>query len=219
MRSAVSSIPVRAAPATPVHVKKPAAGYWIAASVAIAGLLAGAIWGAFLFTGLRDHVSGFARATVPGSTLVTITQATGGVVYFEGSGPVTLVRLRVDVTGPAGAPVQVQSYGGDLRYDAPGGRVGHAVATFDASSPGVYMVTTSATGLGDGRLAVGDSYARRSALTAFAAGGVIFGSILLGGAIALFTSSPRRHRLGAGKADGSDCADYATSGPGVRAPS
>ncbi|HEX6888604.1 MAG TPA: hypothetical protein VF143_10910 [Candidatus Nanopelagicales bacterium] len=141
-------------------------GYALAVLVAVVGATAAALWAV---TGFLDQVQRpeqFARAEVPGVTSVAITQTGPHVVYVEGSGSGTVEAADLAVIGPQGAPVGVRPYVGDLRYDVPGapGRVGTAVAVFDAGRTGTYQVGTGAGTADHGiattaTLAVGDDLA------------------------------------------------------------
>jgi hypothetical protein len=137
----------------------------LAVLVAIVGTTAAALWAV---TGFLDQVQRpeqFARTETPGIASVTITQTGAHVIYLEGAAPVELDAADVTVIGPQGSPVAVRPYALDVRYDVPGapGRVGTAVAVFDADRTGTYQVGTQAIAAGQTAttttLAVGDDLA------------------------------------------------------------
>jgi hypothetical protein len=69
--------------------KRPStAGYWVAAVVAVLGLMAAFLWGAVGITNTQDRVDGFARLAVPGATTVSVTDPGTMVVYHESAGEV-----------------------------------------------------------------------------------------------------------------------------------
>lgn len=130
--------------------------------VAVTGLAVGLIWA---LTALLDQVQQpehFTRAAVPGQVHVVLTQPGPHVVYHElasGPGPSqSLPVAHLEVRDPHGAPVHVEPYRTDLRYDH-GGALGTAVARFSAPRTGTYLVTASdPDGIG-GAIAVGDDLA------------------------------------------------------------
>ena len=69
--------------------KRPsAAGYWVAAVVAVLGLTAAFLWGAVGITNTQDRVDGLARLAVPGATTVSVSDPGTMVVYHESPGEV-----------------------------------------------------------------------------------------------------------------------------------
>lgn len=136
--------------------------YGLAVLVAVVGATAAALWA---ITGFLDQIQRpeqFARTEVPGITSVEITQTGSHVVYVEGTGSVELAAADLTVLGPRGTQVEVRPYALDLRYDVPGapGRVGTAVAVFDADRTGTYQVGAQAAAADHSTsLAVGDDLA------------------------------------------------------------
>jgi hypothetical protein len=119
-------------------------GYWVGGGLVAAACIGAVAWVVFAFFGLTNQVNGFQRMTVPGTATVHVAQAATRVLYFEG--PRTGApsgQLSIQVTGPAGNPVVVSAYRGDLRYDVPGesGRVGKAIASFQAAAAGDYQIS------------------------------------------------------------------------------
>ncbi len=125
-------------------------GYVLAVLVALVGSMATALWAV---TGFLDQVQRpeeFARTEVPGVMSVELSQAGSHVIYVEGAGPVRLTAAALSVIDPEQVTVPVHPYDLDLRYDVPAhpGRLGTAIATFDADRTGTYQVGTLA-GLAD----------------------------------------------------------------------
>jgi hypothetical protein len=75
-------------------------------------------------------------------------------------------QLRLTVTGPDGAAVPVSTYRSMARYDVDPGRLGRAVATFEASTVGQYRVSAARAVEAGGTLAVGDDFSRSIVLAA-----------------------------------------------------
>ena len=71
----------------------------------------------------------------------------------------SLDQLGVRITGPAGDIVTPKPTDLDMEYDARGGDLGTAVATFDATAPGAYTVTATTTPAAGTSFAVGPSVA------------------------------------------------------------
>ena len=69
--------------------KRPSiAGYWVAAVVAVLGLIAAFVWGAVGIGNTMDHVDGFDRLAVPGVTTVSVTDPGTILVYHESAAEV-----------------------------------------------------------------------------------------------------------------------------------
>jgi hypothetical protein len=160
-------------PPTPIH-KQPSSGwYWVAGILAVLGLTAALVWGAVGTISALDEVNSFERTTVPGAVTVPVTDPGTTVVYYEN--PAELARsatntptwqqLRLTVTGPDGALVPVSTYRSTARYDVDPGRLGRAVAKFEAATAGQYRVSTARAVEPAATLAVGDNFARDIAMT------------------------------------------------------
>jgi hypothetical protein len=166
-------------------------GYGLAVLVAVVGATAAALWAV---TGFLDQVQRpeeFARTPVPGVTSVEISQAGSHVIYLEGAAPVALDAADLTVRGPQGAQVEVRPYALDLRYDVPGapGKVGTAVAVFQAERTGTYRVGTRAVSADPTTttLAVGDDLAPEVIRTVALPSTIGVLSILAGIGLALAT--------------------------------
>lgn len=130
--------------------------------VATTGVVVCLIWAA---TALLDQVqepAHFSRAAVPGKLQVVLTQPGPHVIYREAArgraAPASAPGMALEVRDPDAAPVPVEPYLGDLRYDHGGAR-GTAVALFWAPRAGTYVVVASAPDAVGGVIAVGDDLA------------------------------------------------------------
>jgi hypothetical protein len=79
-RPPIPSLQARKRPST--------AGYWVAAVVAVLGLMAAFLWGAVGISNTLDRVDGFDRLAVPGATTVSVTDPGTMVVYHESAAEV-----------------------------------------------------------------------------------------------------------------------------------
>jgi hypothetical protein len=91
------------------------ARYWPAAAIAIVALVGAIGWGAARTLDVISSPDDFARVSVPGSMVIPITASGKLVVYYEGTTRPPLGQLDFTVLDPAGRPVVVTAYGGDLR--------------------------------------------------------------------------------------------------------
>jgi hypothetical protein len=134
-------------PPPQVRTRPSAAGYWIAAVVAVLGLTAAFLWGATGISATQDRVDGFDRLAVPGATTVSVTAPGTMVVYHESAAevaryaeptatgrPVTrwdpATRTIITVRYPSDAPTWQQL---GLSVTGPGG-VAVPVATYRSSA-------------------------------------------------------------------------------------
>jgi hypothetical protein len=177
-------------PPTPIQ-KQPSSGwYWVAGILAVLGLTAALVWGAVGTISALDEVDGFERTTVPGAVTVPVTDPGTMVVYYENSAELarsatttpTWQQLRLTVTGPDGA-VLVSSYRSTARYDVDPGRLGRAVAKFEAATAGQYRVSAARAVEPGAALAVGDNFARDIALTAL--GAALLALVTVAGALTI----------------------------------
>lgn len=170
-----------------------AAGYWIAAAIALVAVVAGVTWGVVSFVDLRRDIDHFARTNVPGQVAVQLPGSTGQVLYYEGPGAPTLPMLGVTVTGPNGGDVTVREYSGNVEYDAPGSGVGRAVGTFDTSEAGSYTVATDASLRTDAVVAVGSSIASGAGGRVAAGAALAVAGLMVGAVVAIITAVRRSH--------------------------
>lgn len=159
--------------------------YWLAGVIAIVGVVSGVALGVASYRDSQRDIDTFDRVTVPGAMTVQLVEADGRVVYFEGDDDVRLNDLTIVVTDPAGTPVEVNPYEGEMIYETLDGTQGRAVATFNANRAGGFEVEVS--GVATGQLTVGDSVADR-ALPGVLAGLGIAGLALVAGFVLWLTT-------------------------------
>ena len=134
--------------------------YWLAAAIAIVGLVAGVAFGVMSYRDSQARIDDFDRVSIPGTMTVQLDEATGRVMYYEGSDTIRFNELTIAVTDPAGTPVDVSPYEGEMIYETVDSTQGRAVATFDASEPGTYQIAVS--GVESGQIVVGESFSGRA---------------------------------------------------------
>ena len=100
------------------------------------------------------------------------------------------------MTGPNGAVVPVRTYRSTARYDVDPGRLGRAVATFDAMTAGPYRVSAARATDTGAMLAVGDNFARTIAVTTLGAASVGLATVLATVLIAAVTYRARSRTTG-----------------------
>jgi hypothetical protein len=164
----------------------------LAATIAIAGGVAGLALGIDSYRGSQRHIDSFERVAIPGAMALQISEPTGRVLYYEGDDTVRFNHLSITVTDPAGAPVEVNRYVGEMIYETLDLTHGRAVATFNATQTGTYDIDV--IGVDTGQLVVGDSFSRRAlpgVLTGLAIAGV---SIIAGFVLWLLTLIQRSQR-------------------------
>lgn len=167
------------------------AGYWLAAVIAVVGLLAGVGWGITAYLGMQRQIDDFVRVGVPGQAVVSIPEAGGRVLYYEGSESISLTDLAPQVRAPDGTAVRIEDYDLDLRYDAPAGGVGQAIGTFEVDSPGRYEVRIDGTAPPGAEVAVGESIASLKLGSLVGAVLLILGSLGLGIVLTIVTAVRR----------------------------
>lgn len=188
--SVVSLVPP---PVRPAGTRQRASrlGYWIGGALVAAAFIGAAAWVVLAFV---NQVNGFQRMTVPGTATVQVAQPGTRVVYHESTRAASPPgQLVIRVTGPAGEPVTVSAYHGDMRYDVPGvaGRAGRAIASFQAVAAGNYRISADPGARGGGTLAIGGDVLWDVVLH-FAGASAIF--VLAGGAglTLIITTAVRR---------------------------
>jgi hypothetical protein len=136
-------------PIPPLQARKrpSTSGYWVAAVVAVLGLMAAFLWGAVGINNTQDRVDSFDRLAVPGATTVTVTGPGTMVVYHESAAEVARyaeptanariatrwdpgTRTTVTVRYPSDAPTWQQL---GLQVIGPGGAA-VPVATYRSSA-------------------------------------------------------------------------------------
>jgi hypothetical protein len=111
---------------------------------------------------------------------------------YEGTDTIRFNELSIAVTDPAGNPVDVSPYDGEMIYETGDLTQGRAVATFDVSEPGTYEIAVS--GIDSGQLVIGESFSGR-ALPGVLAGLAIAGlSVTAGFILWVLNLIKRSHR-------------------------
>jgi hypothetical protein len=122
------------------------------------------------------------------------TDATIEVGYA--TNPPTWQQLGLQVTGPGGTAVPVRTYRSTARYDVDPGRLGRAVAKFDATTAGPYRVSAGRATETGATLAVGDNFARTIAMTTLGAASLGLATVLATVLIAVVTYRARSRTTG-----------------------
>jgi hypothetical protein len=135
---------------------------WMAGNLAVLGWGVGIWWGVASYVGMLDRISAFERIPIPSSKVTTVSGPVTKVLYVEEARRTNVPALRFVVVDPSGRAVAVQMYEGDLRYDVPGepGRIGRAVATFEADASGAYSIDVIGPNTAGAIVAIGDDVAR-----------------------------------------------------------
>jgi hypothetical protein len=174
------------APATPRKLRPGVAGYWIGGALVLAGIVGAIVWFVVGLIGLSNSVDDFERVPADGGGTVTLDADTSSVIYLEDRSG---AAVRLELTDPAGDPVDVRTYGSEFTYDF-GGRSGTALFTFRSTEAGEYALASESSS-SSATLAVGPSLASDLVWT-IAMPFVIGGIGLLAGVILLIVTLVRR---------------------------
>jgi hypothetical protein len=130
----------------------------------------------------------YAEPTATGRPAIPYNPATHATieVRYATSTP-TWQQLGLQVTGPDGAVVPVRSYRSTARYDVDPGRLGRALARFDATTAGPYRVSAARATETAATLAVGENFARTIAVTALRAASLGLLTVLAAALVAVVT--------------------------------
>jgi hypothetical protein len=126
----------------------PAKSWFVVAGlIAVVGVTAAVVVFVVGITGYVDRIEDFARADLPATLEVEVTDTGGYSIYHEFDGAYDgasrfLSDPDVSVTDPAGEAVDLDRYSGSITYEA-SGHEGEGLYTFDAEVPGTYEVTAS----------------------------------------------------------------------------
>lgn len=148
--------------------------YWVAAAVAITGVVTAGIWGVYGYGQVDDRVREFARTQIPGMLTIDVAEPGELTIFFEAprvEGDEIVPALEVAVVDPVGNPVITRVLDGDFRFDTDG-RVAIAVSEFEAAATGRYTVTVDGEAPATAALSVG----RMSAMSIVAN---VIGALLL----------------------------------------
>lgn len=139
----------------------------------------------------------YADPTATGRNATRWNPATGATIEvgYATNAP-TWQQLRLQVTGPDGAVVPVSTYRSSARYDVDPGRLGRAVAKFDATTAGQYRVSAARATESGATLAVGDNFARAIAVTVLGAASLGLATVLVAVLLAVGTYRARSRTTG-----------------------
>jgi len=137
---------------------------WIAGTLVLLGIGVAIWWGVVTYLGMLDRISAFERVPIPSSGVTVTSEPVTKVFYVETARRTPVPAVRFAVLDPSGRAVEVWTYEGDLRYDVPDepGRIGRAVATFEANAEGVYSIDVIGPSTEGAIVAIGDDVARPS---------------------------------------------------------
>jgi hypothetical protein len=137
---------------------------WIAGTLVLFGVGVAIWWGVASYLGMLDRISALERVPIPSSRVTVISEPVTKVLYVEAARRTPVPAVRFAVVDPSGRAVAVRTYEGDLRYDVPDepGRIGRAVATFEANAAGVYSIDVTGPSTDGAIVAIGGDVARPS---------------------------------------------------------
>jgi hypothetical protein len=176
--------------------------YGLAAVVFISGWV---LFGLFLYRNLSGISSKLQQVVVPGKTELSLNRPGSYTIYYEQESIVgskvystsrSLSGLECTVTAKAtGEEVALSRAAVSSRYSV-GGRSGYSVFDFKIDRPGIYEIAAQYPEGQEGPevvLAVGQGFTMRVLTTVFGGLAIIFGSIGLAVAIAVYTAV-KRHK-------------------------
>ena len=176
--------------------------YGLAAVVFISGWV---LFGLFLYRNLSGISSQLQQVVVPGKTQLSLNRPGSYTIYYEQESVVgskvystsrSLSGLECTVTAKAtGEEVALSRAAVSARYSV-GGRSGYSVFDFKIDRPGIYEIAAQYPEGQEGPeavLAVGQGFTMRVLTTVFGGLAIVFGSIGLAVAIAVYTAV-KRHK-------------------------
>jgi hypothetical protein len=176
--------------------------YGLAAVVFISGWV---LFGLFLYRNLSGISSKLQQVVVPGKTELSLNRPGSYTIYYEQESVVgskvystsrSLSGLECTVTAKAtGEEVALSRTAVSSRYSV-GGRSGYSVFDFKIDRPGIYEIAAQYPEGQEGPeavLAVGQGFTMGVLTTVFGGLAIVFGSIGLGVAIAVYTAV-KRHK-------------------------
>jgi hypothetical protein len=138
------------------------------------------------------EVARYADPTATGRPAIPYNPATDATIEVgAATNTLTWQQLGLQVTGPDGTVVPVRTYRSTARYDIDPGRLGRAVATFDATVAGPYRVSAARATEAGATLAVGDNFARAIAVTTLGAASLGLAALLAAVLVAVVTYQAR----------------------------
>jgi hypothetical protein len=125
----------------------------------VVGVIGTFAWLGLASAAVNKHANGYARAPVPGTISLRVSQPRMYYVYVEGTSD-TLHNLDVAVSDPLGQKVAVTEMSSRSYYDHHG-MFGHAVGSFKATRSGAYQIRAAGHLDPYGDFSVGDNAANR----------------------------------------------------------
>jgi len=178
--------------------------YGLAGATFISGWL---LFGLFLFRNLSRISSELQQVVVPGKTELSLNRPGSYTIYYEYESVVgskvysssrSLSGLECTVASKAmGQEVTLSRTAVSSRYSV-GGRSGYSVFDFKIDRPGIYEISAQYPEGQEGPevvLAVGQGFTMRVLTTVFGGLAIVFGSIGLSVAIAVYTAVKRHKAL------------------------
>ncbi len=159
-----------------------------------------------LFSGISQMESSLVQFAAPGSAELDLAEPGEYTIfyenrtYFQGKSYITnelISGLQVAVVEKStGRNLAVHSASGSFTYSL-GSRSGRSIMAFDVEQPGIYQINaTYARGTGpEVILAVGHGFAEGIFSGVLLSLAALFGSIILGGVVALLTYTKRKKAL------------------------
>jgi hypothetical protein len=120
--------------------------YWVAGAALLGSVVWLALGVVFWFRSMIQQVEQFQRVPIPGQSEVTLDEARGYTVYYEGMGAgeetTSIPAFNISITPVGGGEeAQIRPYGSDELYNL-AGHSGRAVGTFRIEEPGRFLVQT-----------------------------------------------------------------------------
>jgi len=134
----------------------------------------------------------YADPTATGRPATRWSPATDATIEVgDAASTPTWQQLGLQVTGPGGTVVPVRTDRSAARHDVDPGRLGRAVARFDAPTTGLYRVSAARATEAGATLAVGDNFAGTIAMTALGAASLGLVTVLAAVLVAVITYRAR----------------------------
>ncbi len=166
-------------------------GYWVGGAIIVLAGIGAIVWFAVGLMSFSDKIEDFQRVPVNGEGEVTLDEAGGYVIYYEGPGASDgdTPSGQAELTPASGGEsVALDDYDESLTYDI-GDHSGVAVLTADIERPGSYVLASESEGSGE--LAIGRSVAGTLVVTVV--GAMALGGLgLVAGVVILIVTAVRR---------------------------
>ena len=169
--------------------------YGVGGTLAVVGIAVAIAWVVVGLRGFARQVDDFQRVDVGDEGEVTLSEAGGYTIYYEGPGAndseADIPEINVAVEGPGVDDSALDDYDTELTYSV-GGHEGRAVLTLRVEEPGTYLLRVSSEDDAEGEVAIGPSVGGR--LVRSLVGAVVIGLWSVGGAIGIILVTALRRR-------------------------